>query len=221
MNVIIFGATGMVGQGVLRECLADPGVERVLAVGRSPLGLGHPKLRELRLESFLDFAGAEPELAGYDACCWCLGVSAVGMTEAAYRKVTYDYALAAGQTLARLNPGLRFLYISGAGTDPTGAGKVMWARVKGQTENALLALPFRSAHMLRPGFIQPLHGIRSKTPAYRIIYALMAPLTPLLKRLAPGFVLTTESLGRAMLRIAREGHPKPRLEVADLQRLVP
>ena len=110
---------------------------------------------------------------------------------------------------------------SGAGTDPSGAGKVMWARVKGQTENALLALPFRSAHMLRPGFIQPLHGIRSKTPAYRIIYALMAPLTPLLKRLAPGFVLTTESLGRAMLRIAREGHPKPRLEVADLQRLVP
>jgi len=221
MRIIIFGATGMIGQGALRECLADPRVERVLAVGRRPLGVRDDKLRELRLESFLDYALAEPELSGYDACFYCLGVSAMGLDEAAYRKITYDYALAAGTTLARLNPGLRFLYISGAGTDPSGAGKVMWARVKGQTENALLALPFRSAHMLRPGFIQPLHGIRSKTRAYRIIYALMAPLTPLLRWLAPGFVLTTESLGRAMLRIAREGHAKARLEVADLQQLAP
>jgi len=221
MNVILFGATGMVGQGVLRECLADPGVERVLAVVRTPLETTHEKLRELRVASFLDFTAVEAELAGYDACFYCLGVSAMGLDEAAYRKITYDYALAAGTTLARLNPGLRFLYISGAGTDPGGAGKVMWARVKGQTEKALLALPFRSAHMLRPGFIQPLHGIRSKTRAYRIIYALMAPLTPLLRWLAPGFVLTTESLGRAMLRIAREGHAKARLEVADLQQLAP
>ncbi len=217
MNVILFGATGMVGQGVLRECLADPGIGRVLAVGRTPLAVSHEKLQQLRVGSFLDYSAVEAGLAGYDACFYCLGVSAIGLDEAGYRKLTYDYALAAGATLARLNPGMRLLYISGAGTDP--GGKVMWARVKGQTEDALLALPFRSAHMLRPGFIQPLHGIRSKTRAYRLIYALMAPLTPLLKRLAPGSVLTTESLARAMVRIAREGHAKARLEIADLQQL--
>jgi uncharacterized protein YbjT (DUF2867 family) len=220
MDVILFGATGMVGQGVLRECLADPGIGRVLAVGRTPLAEQHEKLRQLQVDSFLDFSAVAAELAGYDACFYCLGVSAVGLDEAAYRRVTYDFALAAGATLARLNPGLRFLYISGAGTDPDGAGKVMWARVKGQTEDALLALPFRSAHMLRPGFIRPLDGIRSKTRIYRTIYAILAPFAGLLEVLAPGRLLTTRSLGRAMVRIAREGHPKQRLEVSDLHQLI-
>ena len=217
MKIILFGATGMVGQGVLRECLADPGVERVLAVGRAPLAVQSERLVELRLASFLDYSRVEAELAGYDACLFCLGVSSVGLGEAEYRRITHDYTLAAAQVLARLDPGMRFLYVSGAGTDRD--ARSMWARVKGETEDALLALPFRSAHMLRPGFIQPLHGIRSKTRAYRIIYALMAPLTPLLKWLAPGSVLTTGSLGRAMVRIAREGHAKARLEIADLQQL--
>jgi uncharacterized protein YbjT (DUF2867 family) len=220
MRVIIFGATGMVGQGVLRECLADPRVERVLAVGRSPLGVSADKLRELHLESFLDYGLAEPELSGYDACFYCLGVSSAGMTEAGYRRVTYDFTLAAAQVLARLNPGMCFLYVSGAGTNSGGIGKVMWARVKGQTENALLALPFRTAYMLRPGFIQPLHGIRSRTAVYRLIYALAAPFMPLLKRWAPGMMVTTEELGRIMIRLALEGYPHPRLEVEDLRKLI-
>jgi uncharacterized protein YbjT (DUF2867 family) len=219
LKVILFGATGMVGQGALRECLADPEVTQVLAVGRSPLAARHSKLRELRVDSFLDYSGVEAELSGYDACFFCLGVSSAGMKEADYRRVTYDFTLAAAQVLARLNPGMRFLYVSGAGTDSTGKGRIMWARVKGQTENALLALPFRSAHMLRPGFIQPLHGIRSRTRAYRILYMLAGPvLVPLLRRFLPGLILTTEELGRAMIRIARNGSALGRLEVADIRR---
>jgi uncharacterized protein YbjT (DUF2867 family) len=216
MKVIIFGATGMVGQGVLRECLADPQVEQVLAVGRTPLASRAARLRELRVDSFLDYAGAEPDLAGYDACFYCLGVSSVGMAEPAYRRITYDFTLAAAQVLARLNPGMRFLYVSGAGTDS--GSRSMWARVKGQTEDALLELPFQAAYMLRPGFIQPLHGIRSKTRFYDFIYRLTRPLVPLLKRLAPGLVVTTEELGRAMIQIARNGYPQPRLEIADLRK---
>ena len=218
MRVILFGATGMVGQGALRECLADPQVERVLAVGRSPLETSHPKLRQLRIESFLDYSGVEAELAGYDACFFCLGVSSAGMTEAAYQHVSYDFTLAAAQTLARLNPGMSFLYVSRAGTDSSGSGRIMWARVKGRTENALLGLPFKAAYMLRPGFIQPLHGIRSRTRLYRVVYALAGPLVPLLKRLAPGLVLTTEELGRAMIRIARDGYGQSILEVGDIRR---
>jgi len=218
MRIIIFGATGMIGQGALRECLADPRVERVLAVGRRPLGVRDDKLRELRLESFLDYALAEPELSGYDACFYCLGVSSAGLGEAAYRRITYDFTLAAAQALARLNPGMTFLYVSGAGTHSGGVGRTMWARVKGQTENALLALPFRAAYMLRPGFIQPLHGIRSRTLVYRILYALAGPFIPLLKR--RGLVVTTEELGRIMIRLALEGYPHPRLEVEDLRKLI-
>ncbi len=215
MKIILFGATGMVGQGVLRECLADPGVERVLAVGRAPLAVQSERLVELRLASFLDYSRVEAELAGYDACLFCLGVSSVGLGEAEYRRITRDYTLAAAQVLARLDPGMRFLYVSGAGTDRD--ARSMWARVKGETEDALLALPFRSAHMLRPGFIQPLHGIRSRTRLYRMLYPVLAPLVPLLRRLVPGMLLTTEELGRAMVRIAREGHAESRLEVRAIQ----
>jgi len=220
MKVILFGATGMVGQGVLRECLADPRVERVLAVGRSPLAARHPKLQELLVRSFQDFSSVEAELSGYDACFYCLGVSSAGLQEAEYRKVTYEFALAAAQVLVRGNPCMRFLFISGAGTDGSGSGRIMWARIKGQTENALLALPFHGAYMLRPGFIQPLHGIRSKTRLYRILYTLLSPLVPLLKRLAPGLVLSTEELGRAMIQIAAHGQAPPRLEVADIRKVL-
>jgi uncharacterized protein YbjT (DUF2867 family) len=143
------------------------------------------------------------------------------MTEAAYRHITYDFTLAAAQVLVRLNPGLRFLYVSGASTDSSGQGRIMWARVKGQTENALLALPFKSAHMLRPGFIQPLHGIRSRTRAYRIIYALAGPIvTPLLRRFMPGLIVTTEELGRAMIELGLHGSPLPRLEIKDIRQAV-
>ncbi len=219
MKVILFGASGMIGQGVLQECLADPRVERVLAIVRQPLGRSHEKLRELVHDDFLDFSRIEGELSGCDACLFCLGVSSAGMSEADYRRITYGCTLAAAETLARVNPAMTFQYISGQGTDDTERGRIMWARVKGETENALLRLPFRSVHLFRPGFIQPLHCIRSRTRLYRAVYALARPLVPLLKRLAPDAVTTTEQLGRAMLRVAAEGYGRPRLEMRDINRL--
>jgi uncharacterized protein YbjT (DUF2867 family) len=219
MKVILFGATGMVGQGVLRECLLDARVERILAIGRSPLDQTHEKLRAISHNDFLDFAPLEAALSGYDACFFCLGVSSVGMSEADYRQVTYGYTLAAAELLARLNPGMTFCYVSGMGTDSTGKGRTMWARVKGQTENALLRLPFKAAYMFRPAGIQPLHGIQSKTKLYRVFYAVTAPLLPLLKRLSPNFMTTTEQLGRAMLQVAANGYGKPTLETRDINAL--
>src|ERR1700716_2717253 len=163
MKVILFGATGMVGQGVLRECLLDAGVESVLVVGRSPTGQRHAKLREILHEKFMDFSAIESELRGYDACFFCLGVSSVGMNEERYRHLTYDITMAAATTLAKLNPGMVFTYVTGRGTDSTEQGPRMWARVKGKTENDLLKLPFKAAYMFPPGAIQPLHGARSTT----------------------------------------------------------
>jgi len=206
MKAIVFGATGMVGQGVLRECLLAPDVESVLAVGRTPTGKQDAKLRELIHRDFSDFSAVENYLTKNDACFFCLGVSSVGMKPADYERITYDYTLAAAKPLARLNPALTFVYVSGQGTDSTEQGRTRWARVKGRTENALLALPFR-AYAFRPGYIQPLHGVNSKTRLYVAIYRFVAPLYPVLKRLMPGSVTTTEQLGRAMLAVARSGAP--------------
>jgi uncharacterized protein YbjT (DUF2867 family) len=219
MNVILFGATGMVGQGVLRECLLDPRVDRVLSIGRNATGQSHTKLREIAHSDLLDFSAIETDLSGFDACFFCLGVSSAGMTEQAYRRVTYDITLAAARTLARLNPTMTFLYVSGAGTDSSERGRVMWARVKGQTENALLGLPFKAAVMFRPGGIVPLHGVTSKTRIYRIVYGLTRPLWPVLYSAFPQFVTTTEQIGRAMLRVATSGAPKPILETRDINAL--
>ena len=219
MKVILFGASGMVGQGVLRECLLDPEVTSVLSIVRSSTGQQHPKLREIVHKDFFDFSSIEPELSGLDACFFCLGVSSAGMSEENYRRVTYDIALAAAQTLVKLNPNMTFIFISGAGTDSSEHGRVMWARVKGQTENALLRLPFKAAYMFRPGVIVPLHGIKSRTMLYRIPYAVLGPILPLLKRLFPKYVTTTEKLGRAMLTAAKRGAPKPVLESADINNL--
>lgn len=219
MKVILFGATGMIGQGVLRECLQDPRVEHVLAIVRSPTGHTHEKLREIQHTDFLDFSPLEHELKGYDACFFCLGVSSAGMSEEAYQRITYGYTLAAAETLARLAPGLVFVYVSGQGTDGTEHGRIMWARVKGRTENALLRLPFKAAYLFRPGFIQPLHGIKSRTRLYRVFYALSAPLLPLLQRLCPNALTTTEQLGRAMLQVALNGYGKPLLETRDINAL--
>ena len=219
MRVILFGATGMVGQGVLRECLLDPGVERVLAVGRTATPQREEKLHDLVVANFLDFSAVERELSGYDACFFCLGITSAGMTEADYRRVTYDFALAAAQTLVRINPEMTFIFVSGAGADSTGRGRVMWARVKGQTENALLALPFKGVYVFRPAAIQPLHGIRSKTSWINAAYAVLGPLYPVFKRLVPDYVTTTEQVGRAMLVVARRGAPKRVLENADINQL--
>lgn len=216
MKVILFGASGMVGQGALRECLLDPEVDAVLSVGRSGSGQRHAKLKELIQEDVTDLAMIEGELEGYGACLFCLGVSAVGMTEADYRRITYDLTIKVAQTLERLNPSMTFVYVSGGGTDSTEKGLAMWARVKGATENALLAMPFHRAYMLRPGFIRPLHGVVSKTPWYRALYAVVGPIYPLLKRIFPGQITTTEELARAMLQLLKNGSGERVLENRDI-----
>jgi uncharacterized protein YbjT (DUF2867 family) len=229
VNVLLFGATGMVGQGVLRECLLDPGVDRVLAVGRSAIarpvlgdatiGQEPPKLRERIVPDVADLSGVETELTGFDACFFCLGVSSIGMAEDQYTRLTYDLTLAVARTVARRSPGVTFVYVSGAGTDSTERGRSMWARVKGRTENELLRLPFKAAYMFRPGAILPLHGVRSKTRWVRLIYLLAAPVVPLWRTLAPYTITTSEQVGRAMLRVAREGYPRRILETPDINRL--
>jgi len=221
MKVIIFGATGMVGQGVLRECLRDPNVESVLAISRGASGQTvnrktDPKLREVVHTDFLNYDALRGEFAGFDACFFCLGISSAGMTEERYRVITYDYTLTAARTLAAVNPGMTFIYVSGMGTDSSERGRTMWARVKGKTENDLLRLPFKAAYMFRPALIVPLHGIKSKTKVYRIFYAVTGPLLPLLYRMAPKYVTTTEQVGRAMIKVAKEGWPKRILENSDI-----
>lgn len=215
MKVLLFGASGMVGQGVLRECLIDSAVTEVMAVGRSGTGHVHPKLREIRHQDLFHLATLEPELVSVDACFFCVGVSSAGMTEQAYTRLTFDLTLSVARTLARLRPGIAFTYVSGAGTDSSGRGRSMWARVKGRTENELLALPLR-ATMFRPALIVPVHGERSKTLAYRLFYALARPLLPLLRRTLPRYVTTTEHVGRAMIAVAVRGSPKPVLENSDI-----
>ncbi|HSY68961.1 MAG TPA: hypothetical protein VK813_09980 [Edaphobacter sp.] len=219
MKVILFGATGMVGQGVLRECLLDPDVQQVLSIVRTLTNQQHPKLRELVHTDFFDYSGIESQLTGFDACLFSLGVSSAGMDETKYTHLTYDLTLAAARTLARLNPNMTFIYISGAGTDSTERGRIMWARVKGRTENDLLKLPFKSAYLFRPGFIQPLHGIRSKTRLYQALYTALNPILPLLRSAFPKYVTTTEQLGRAMLKVAKQGYARPILESKDINAL--
>jgi uncharacterized protein YbjT (DUF2867 family) len=216
MKVILFGATGMVGQGVLRECLLDPDVVSVLAVGRSPTGRSHAKLREIVHDNFMDYSAIESELTGFDACFFCLGVSSIGMEEERYRHLTYDITLAAATALSKLNPGMVFIYVTGRSTDSTEQGPMMWARVKGKTENDLLKLPFKAAYMFRPAGIQPLHGIKSKTGWIQAIYVVTTPLLSLLARTSPKFMTTTEQVGRAMIKVARDGYPKPILESEDI-----
>jgi uncharacterized protein YbjT (DUF2867 family) len=219
MIIFLFGATGMVGQGVLRECLRDTDVRSVLSIGRSTTGQRHPKLRELVHRDFLDFSAIENELSGFDACFFCLGVSSAGMQEADYRRITYDFTMAAARVLARLNPGMTFEYVSGMGTDSSEHGRTMWARVKGKTENDLLRLPFKAAFMFRAGVIVPLDGIQSKTKLYRIFYAMLGPLLPLLRAAFPKHVTTTAQVGRAMIKVAKQGAPKSVLENSDIDGL--
>jgi uncharacterized protein YbjT (DUF2867 family) len=214
MRVVLFGATGMIGQGSLRECLLDPDVTSVLAVVRSPELPPHPKLHELVHKDFLDFSSVAEALTGYDACFWCLGITSAGMSEADYTRITYGFTLAAAKVLAERNPGMTFIFVSGANTDAN--GKAMWARVKGKTENAVAALPFKAAFMFRPAFIQPVHGVTSKTKSYRILYALFTPVVPLVKLLMSKKFTTSEILGKAMLAVAKQGAGKTVLESSDI-----
>ena len=215
MNVLLFGATGMVGQGVLRESLSDPDVRSVVAVGRNATGQLHQKLREVVPPDLMDLSKFAAQLTGFDACFFCLGVSALGMTEEQYSRVTYDLTLSVARTLGRLNPNITFIYVSGRGTDSTERGRIMWARVKGRTENALLALPFKT-YMFRPGAIIPLHGIRSRTRWYNVFYTVARPVFPVLRKIFPNSVTTTEQLGKAMIAVARNGSTKRVLEPPDI-----
>ena len=208
----------MVGAGVLIECLEDPRVESVLAVGRRAGAVAHPKLRELIRPDLFDYSDATDDLLTLDACFFCLGVSAAGMSEAAYHRVTYDLTFAAAEALLDLNPALTFCYVSGEGTDSTERGRLMWARVKGKTENQLLRKS-PNAYMFRPGFIQPLKGVRSKTRVYQALYTVLGPLYPVLKQLLPKHVTTTINVGRAMIEVAERGHTKRILENPDINSL--
>jgi uncharacterized protein YbjT (DUF2867 family) len=219
MKVLLFGATGMIGQGVMRECLLDPDVTKLVTVGRRATGQKHPKLSELVQPDLAALGALEPELAGFDACLFTLGVSALGMTEAAYTRLTYDLTMSVAKTLLRTSPELTFIYVSGAGTDSSEKGRLMWARVKGRTENALLSLPFKAAYMFRPGAVVPVHGARSSTGWYNAAYVVVKPLYPVLHRVAPNFITTTEILSRVMVAVARNGYPTHVLEMADINRL--
>ncbi|HEV8582496.1 MAG TPA: epimerase [Thermoanaerobaculia bacterium] len=218
MKVLLFGASGMVGRGVLLECLEDGWVDAVLAVGRASCNVTHPKLRELIRSDFHDYRDARPELAGHEACFFCLGVSSAGMDEASYSRVTLDFTVAAAEVLAELNPGMTFCYVSGEGTDSTERGRAMWARVKGKTENRLLGMRL-NAYMFRPGYIQPRKGVRSKTLLYQAFYTVLGPLYPLLKRVMPRHVTATENVGRAMIEVAAKGYSKRILENPDINAL--
>jgi uncharacterized protein YbjT (DUF2867 family) len=219
VKAILFGATGMVGQGVLRECLRDPRVESVLTIGRTATGQQHEKLREIVQRDVANLSAIEGELGGYDACFFCLGVSSLGMRELDYRRLTYDLTLSVARILAPRNPGMTFIYVSGMGTDSSEQGRSMWARVKGETENALLRLPFRAAYMFRPGYIQPLDGVVTKTGWVRVMYAVVAPLYPALKALFPKYVTTTRQVACAMIEVAEQGAPNRVLESDDINKV--
>jgi uncharacterized protein YbjT (DUF2867 family) len=210
MEVLIFGATGMVGQGVLRECLLDDGVELVATVGRTATGVQNTKLKEIVHQDLRQYEAIEDKLSGFDACFFCLGVSSAGMSEADYEGVTYGITTAAAKVLLRVNPGMTFIYVSGAGTDSSERGRSMWARVKGKTENALLGLGFAGAYMFRPGIIEPVFGARSKTSSYRLGYAVAKPLLPLLRRAFPNYVLTTQEIGWRVFEASfgKQGHSR-------------
>ena len=209
----------MVGSGVLKECLADTGVTAVLVVGRSSCGVKDDRLQEIIHHDFFDYTDIKDRLKGYDACFFCLGVSAAGMSEGKYHRLTYELTLNAGETLAAVNRGLTFCYLSAAGADSTEKGRIMWARVRGKTENHLLRLPFKAAYVFRPAYIQPLKGVRSKTTLYRAFYAVLAPLYPVLRRIFPNQVTTTENLGLAMLSVVGVGHPTSVINSQDINTL--
>jgi uncharacterized protein YbjT (DUF2867 family) len=219
MKILVFGATGMVGQGVLRECLAAPDVTLVQTVGRSATGVRHPRLREIVRPDLSDLAPVAEELGGFDACFFCLGVSAFRMAEAEYTRLTYDLTMRIAELLAPINPGMVFIYVSGHGTDSSEQGRMMWARVKGRTENALRRLPFRAVYLFRPGAIVPMHREKPRAALYRVLFPLFGPVLPLLRRRFPNSITTTEAMGRAMLNAVRHGAPRPVLEPRDINAL--
>ncbi|OBZ16150.1 epimerase [Bacillus sp. FJAT-27264] len=217
MKVILYGATGMIGQLALRECLLDPEVEQVVAIVRKSTGKQHPKYQEVVLPDISDLSSIKKKVTGFDACLYLIGVSSTGMSEDEYTRITNEMTIKAATQLVQLNPNMKIIYVSGMGADSTEQGKEMWARVEGKTENTLLGMPFEAAYMLRPGAILPMHGERSKTTQYRILYNIMKPLNPLLKRMKS--VVTSEQLGQVIVHLAKKGTTKEVLEREQLKEL--
>jgi len=216
MNVIITGATGMVGKGVLLECLEHADIAKVLHIGRSSPGIQHPKLNELIHKDFSQWGEVKDQLSGYDACFFCLGISAAGLKEEEYKTITYDYTMSLAKTLLEINPELTFNYVSGQGTDTSEKGKMMWARVKGKTENDLLKLGFKKAYMFRPGMIIPLKGIKSRTKSYQFMYDYFMWLVKLVKFISPNSVVNTTQLGLAMIHSAQKGYDREIIAPKDI-----
>ena len=214
INVIITGSTGMVGEGVLHVCLNNSNIESVLVINRKPCGVNHPKLKEINHKDFMDLSSIEDKLIGYSACYFCAGISSVGKSEDEYRKITYDLTLNVAKTLVRLSPEMVFTYVSGTGTDSSEKGKTMWARIKGKTENDLLKLPFKDAYMYRPGYIQPIKGMKNTYKIYKVI----SPLYPLFETLFPKYVISLQELGNSMISVTMKGYEKKILENADIRK---
>ena len=212
INAIITGVTGMVGEGVLHECLLHPDVESVLIITRKPSGVSHPKIKEIVHKDFMDLSPIRERLTGYNACYFCLGVSSVGMNEEQYHRLTHDLTLHMATILSQNNPGMTFCYVSGSGTDSTEKGKRMWARVKGKTENDLLKLPFKKVYLFRPGYMQPTKGLKNVLKGY----VFLSWLYPVWHLLFPGFVCTLKDVGIAMIRCAQNSFSKSVLEVRDI-----
>lgn len=216
VNAIITGATGMVGKGVLLTCLENENVDSILLISRKPIGIKHPKLKEIIPQDFYDLSQIENQLSGYNACFFCLGISAFRMKEVDYKWITYDLTLSIANTLVALNPDMVFCYVSGQGTDTSEKKKIMWARVKGSTENALLALPFKAAYMFRPGFIQRMKGVRSSTSLYNGIYTVINPILPAAKSLFPNSITSNYQIGMAMINCVLFGYEKHQLGNTDI-----
>jgi len=218
MNVLITGATGMVGKGVLLECIDSNEIKNILLLTRKPVETHHPKFKELLCADFTDLSSVKEKLDGLDACFHCMGVSAAGLNEESYSILTYDITLNLAKTLLEQNPGISFSYVSGAGTDSTEKGRFMWARVKGKTENDLLSLGFKRAHMYRPGFIQPRQGVKSSVAWYNAVYTILKPLVPIIKYIAPNSVTSSDIIGKAMINVALNGFEIPILEMKDINK---
>jgi len=212
ISAILFGASGMVGEGVLHEALGHPDVDSVLVIGRTPVGMHHPKMKELIHNNFLNYDGIGDQLKGFNACFFCLGTTSIGKTEKDYTRITYDFTMQAARTLSELNPDMTFCYVSGAGTDSTEQGRSMWARVKGKTENDLTKLPFKDVYLFRPGFIQPTKGLKNTLSFAKAL----APLFPVLRTLLPSYVCTLHDLGLAMINVVKVGYRQKVLECKDI-----
>lgn len=219
LKVILYGASGMIGQGVLRECLNDPHIESILCVGRSSLSITNTKLKEMNHQDLNKYEGLDSQLSGYDACFFCLGTTSAGKNEAEYSHVTYNFTIAAGDVLSRLNPKMTFIYVSALGADSTEKSRTMWARVRGKVENTLLQMPFKSVYIFRPGVVQPLDGIQSATKSYRILYSLSKPILPVIKRIFPNHISTTRNIGRAMIEVAKHGYIRKILGTSDFNKI--